>query len=185
MAVCGICIQAGGGQNSLMPEGVIIQNNDIMETTTKPKPGDKAPGFNAKDQHGNTITLESLKGRKVILYFYPKDNTPGCTAEACSLRDGKSELEEMGFVIVGVSPDSEKSHKEFADKHSLDFTLLADTDNAIATSYGVWGRKKMAGREYMGILRATFIIDENGYIEKVFDKVDTSNHFEQIADSYK
>ncbi len=151
----------------------------------KPIPGDNAPGFAAKDQNGNEITLENLHGKRVILYFYPKDNTPGCTAEACSLRDGKRELEKMGFVIIGVSPDSEQSHQKFAEKHNLNFTLISDPDHAVAQAYGVWGPKKFMGRETIGMIRTTFIIDQNGKIEKVFDKVDTKRHFEQIADSYK
>ncbi len=149
------------------------------------RPGDKAPDFSSTDQDGTPVSLSQFRGKKVILYFYPKDNTPGYTAEACSLRDGKSELERLGFVILGVSPDSEKSHRSFIEKHSLNFTLLADTDKAIARAYGAWGPKKFMGREYEGILRKTFIIDEQGNIEKVFDKVDTKRHFEQIADSYK
>lgn len=149
------------------------------------KAGDKAPEFEGRDQNGNTITLGSLKGKRTILYFYPKDNTPGCTAEACSLRDGRAELERMGFDIIGVSPDSEKSHQGFAEKHSLNFPLIADVGHVIAESFGVWGPKKFMGREYDGIYRKTFIIDAAGVIEKVFDKVDTSHHFEQIADSYK
>lgn len=148
------------------------------------KPEDKAPAFSGIDQNGHPVSLALLKGRRVILYFYPKDNTPGCTAEACSLRDGYAELKQMGFEIVGVSPDSEKSHKGFSEKHELRFPLIADTDKSIAQAYGVWGMKKFMGREYMGILRTTFVIDENGIIEKVFDKVNTKDHFHQIADSY-
>lgn len=151
----------------------------------KLKQGDTAPIFTAKDQDGNDISLESMRGKRVILYFYPKDNTPGCTAQACSLRDGKRELEEMGFKIIGVSPDSEKSHQKFIEKHNLNFTLLSDSDHKIAESYGVWGLKKFMGREYMGMIRTTFVIDADGKIEKVFDKVDTKRHLEQIADSYK
>ncbi len=151
----------------------------------KLKPGDIAPAFTAKDQDGNEITLSGLKDKRIILYFYPKDNTSGCTAEACSLRDGKSELEKMGFKIIGVSPDSEKSHQKFIEKQNLNFTLLSDPDHAVALAYGVWGPKKFMGREYEGILRTTFIIDADGKIEKIFDKVDTKRHFEQIADSYK
>ncbi len=151
----------------------------------KLKTGDPAPAFSAKDQYGNTISLESLKGKHIILYFYPKDNTPGCTAEACSLRDGRQELEQMGFTIIGVSPDSEKSHQGFTNKHNLNFTLLSDPDKAIAIAYGVWGEKKFMGKTHMGILRTTFIIDGEGKIEKIFDKVDTKKHFEQIVDSYK
>lgn len=147
--------------------------------------GDIAPGFSAKDQNGNNISLGDYKGKKVILYFYPKDNTSGCTAEACSLRDGKSELEKMGFVIIGVSPDSEKSHQNFIAKHELNFTLISDTDKVVAKTYGAWGPKKFMGREYEGIIRKTFIIDEKGVIKKIFNKVDTKRHFEQIVDSYK
>lgn len=152
---------------------------------TELKTGDVAPAFSANDQNENNISLSDYKGKKVILYFYPKDNTSGCTAEACSLRDGKSELEKMGFVIIGVSPDSEKSHRNFIAKHELNFTLVADTDKTIAKEYGAWGPKKFMGREYEGIIRKTFIIDEKGVIEKIFNKVDTKRHFEQIVDSYK
>lgn len=151
----------------------------------KLKVGDKAPKFEGIDQNGNVISLDSFAGKKLILYFYPKDNTPGCTAEACSLRDGRKELLEMGFEIVGVSPDSEKSHQGFIEKHSLNFPLIADTDKKIATAYGTWGEKKFMGRTYMGIIRTTFIIDGNGVIENIFTKVNTKAHFEQIADTYK
>lgn len=147
--------------------------------------GDKAPDFEAKNQDGDIVTLQSLAGRKVILYFYPKNNTPGCTLEAKSLRDGREELGRMGFEIVGVSPDGEKSHRNFCDKHQLGFVLLADTDKSIAEAYGVWGEKKLYGKTYMGIIRTTFIIDGNGCIEKIFDKVDTRNHWQQIVDSYR
>ena len=147
--------------------------------------GDKAPDFKGMDKDGNEITLTDFAGKKLILYFYPKDNTPGCTAEACSLRDGYTELKKAGFEIVGVSPDNGASHQKFAGKYDLRFPLIADTDKTIAQAYGVWGLKKFMGREYMGILRTTFTIDENGLIEKIFTKVDTKNHFEQIADSYK
>lgn len=149
------------------------------------KEGDVAPDFAAVDQDGNPVKLNQYRGHKVILYFYPKDNTPGCTAEACSLRDGKAELESMGFVILGVSPDSEKAHQGFIAKHGLNFTLISDPDKAVATAYGVWGLKKFMGRESMGIIRTTFVIDEKGLIIKVFNKVETKCHFEQIADWYK
>lgn len=147
--------------------------------------GSVAPDFTAKDQDGNEVILSGLKGKKVVLYFYPKDNTPGCTAQACSLRDGKSELEKLGFTIIGVSPDTGKSHKGFIDKQKLNFTLISDEDKTVAQLYGVWGLKKFMGREYMGIVRTTFIIDANGVIEKVIEKVDTKRHFEQIVDLYK
>lgn len=149
------------------------------------KAGDKAPEFSALDQNGEVITLNSLRGRKIVLYFYPKDNTPGCTAEACNLRDGRDDLAEAGFVVIGVSPDSVKSHQGFHARQGLNFSLLSDTDKAIANAYGVWGEKKFMGRTVTGILRTTFIIDENGYIERILDKVNTKNHWQQILDSYK
>lgn len=147
--------------------------------------GDIAPDYLGVNEKGEEIRLSAYRGKKVALYFYPKDNTSGCTAEACSLRDGYAELRARGFEIVGVSPDSVKSHEGFAAKHALPFTLIADTDKAIATAYGVWGLKKFMGREYMGILRTTFVIDGEGRIEKIFDKVRTKDHFVQIADAYK
>lgn len=150
----------------------------------KLKIGDTAPDFEGVDQNGNKVSLTSFKGKKLILYFYPKDNTPGCTAEACSLRDGRSELVKMGFEVVGVSPDSAESHTKFIDKQNLNFTLIADTDKSIATKYGVWGEKKFMGKTYMGIIRTTFVIDEKGVIERIFDKVNTKDHFNQIVTSY-
>ena len=151
------------------------------------KAGDKAPEFKAEDQNGQTVSLSGILagGKKVILYFYPKDNTPGCTAEACSLRDGYSELLKRGFVVLGVSGDSEASHRKFIEKHELPFTLLVDADHKIAEAYGTWGEKKFMGRTYMGMIRTTFIIGTDGVIEKVFEKVDTKNHFEQILESYE
>lgn len=152
---------------------------------TRLKAGDPAPAFEGKDQDGNTRRLADYSGKKLILYFYPKDNTPGCTAEACSLRDGRDELRRLGFEVVGVSPDSEKSHRGFIEKQGLNFTLLSDPDKKIANAYGVWGEKKFMGRTGMGILRTTFVIDGQGVIEKVFDKVRTKDHFEQIAEAYR
>ena len=149
------------------------------------KRGDKAPEILGVDQTGKEIRLSDFAGSKLILYFYPKDNTPGCTAEACSLRDGRDELREMGFEVVGVSPDSEKSHRGFIEKQGLNFTLLSDPDKVVAKAYGVWGEKKMYGRKYMGVLRTTFVIDEKGMIERVLDKVRTKDHFEQIVEAYK
>lgn len=151
------------------------------------KAGDKAPEFTALDQNGNSVSLAAVlaEGKKVILYFYPKDNTPGCTAEACSLRDGYSELLKKGFVVLGVSGDSEASHRKFIEKHQLPFTLLVDADHKIAEAYGTWGEKKFMGRTYMGMIRTTFIIGTDGVIEKVFEKVDTKNHFEQILKAYE
>lgn len=149
------------------------------------KAGDRVPQFEVYDQDGNMVTSDSLRGCKVILYFYPKDNTSGCTLEAQNLRDGRKVLADMGFDIIGVSPDSQKSHQGFICKHSLNFRLLADTDKTLAKAFGVWAEKKLYGRTYMGILRTTFVIDADGVIEKVFEKVDTKNHWQQIAESYK
>ena len=139
-----------------------------------------APDFSLPDQDGKERRLSEYRGKWVILYFYPKDNTSGCTLEAKSLRDGKAELARRGYRIVGVSPDSERSHRNFCDKHELNFTLLADTDHAICEAYGVWVEKSMYGRKYMGVARTTFIIDEQGRIDRIFEKVDTKNHYTQI-----
>lgn len=147
--------------------------------------GDPAPDFRATTQDGEELTLASLRGQRIILYFYPKDNTSGCTLEAKSLRDGRDELARMGFRIIGVSPDSERSHRNFCAKHDLNFTLLADTDHAVCEAYGVWAEKSMYGRKYMGVLRTTFIIDAEGRIERIFDKVKTSDHYNQIAAEYR
>ncbi|HUW05992.1 MAG TPA: thioredoxin-dependent thiol peroxidase [Williamwhitmania sp.] len=144
------------------------------------KPGDKAPEFSGKDQNGAPISLLDYKGKKLILYFYPKDNTPGCTAEACSLRDGYEELTKLGFDVVGVSADSEKSHQEFIGKFNLPFRLISDTSQEIIKAYGAWGEKKMYGKSYEGILRTTFVVGADGRIEKVFDKVKTADHVSQI-----
>jgi len=147
--------------------------------------GTKAPDFKGIDQNGNEIKLSDFTGKKLILYFYPKDNTSGCTAEACNLRDNYNELNKKGFAVIGVSPDSEKSHKGFAGKFSLPFPLIADTSKKILNDYGVWGEKKMYGRTYFGVMRTTFIIDEKGLIEKIITKVDTAGHTEQIFSMYK
>ncbi len=144
------------------------------------KKGDKAPEFSGKNQDGKSVNLSDFKGKKVILYFYPKDNTPGCTAEACNLNDNYDELIMQGFEIIGVSPDNEQSHTKFISKYKLRFNLLADTEKSILKSYGAWGLKKMYGKEYEGVLRTTFIIDENGIISHVFNKVETKNHTSQI-----
>ena len=148
------------------------------------KEGQKAPVFEGIDQDGNKIKLSDLSGKKVILYFYPKDNTPGCTAEACNLRDNHKELLNKGFRVIGVSPDNEKSHKGFAGKYSLPFPLIADPDKKILSLYGAWGEKKMYGKTVTGVLRTTFIIDEKGIIEKIISKVDTKEHTEQIFKLY-
>lgn len=142
--------------------------------------GDSAPVFSAKDQKGKQVKLSDFKGEKVILYFYPKDDTPGCTAQACNLRDNYDTLLSRGYKVLGVSVDDEKSHVKFIKKYNLPFPLLADTDHAIVEAYGVWGEKKMFGKEYMGIIRTTFVIDENGVIEEIIQKVDTENHTDQI-----
>lgn len=144
------------------------------------KEGDKAPVFKGENQDGKEISLDDFKGKKVVLYFYPKDNTSGCTAEACNLNDNYSELTAKGYEVVGVSPDSASSHLKFIAKYNLAFNLIADTDKKILEAYGVWAEKSMYGRKYMGVLRTTFIIDENGMIEKVITKVDTKNHAQQI-----
>ena len=146
--------------------------------------GDKAPAFKAKDQSGNLVSLSDFKGKKVVLYFYPEDDTPTCTQEACNLRDNFSLLKKKGFVILGVSPQDVVSHKKFAAKFELPFPLLADPDRKITEAYGCWGKKKLFGHEYMGVLRTTFIIDGNGRIEKIFRKVHSNKHTQQILDSY-
>jgi peroxiredoxin Q/BCP len=146
----------------------------------KLKVGDKAPAINAKDQNGNEISLTQFKGKKVVLYFYPKDSTPGCTKEACNFRDNYKPLQKKGYEVIGVSADSEKSHLKFIEKYELPFPLIADTDQKVVNDYGVWGLKKFMGREYMGINRTTFLIDEKGKIEKLIEKVDTENSTEQI-----
>ncbi|HAQ64680.1 MAG TPA: thioredoxin-dependent thiol peroxidase [Bacteroidales bacterium] len=144
------------------------------------KPGDPAPYFSGIDQDENIISLCDYKGSKLVVYFYPKANTPGCTAESCSLSDNYDSLLSKGYKVVGVSADSVKSQKNFADKYSLRFSLLADTDKVIIKAYGAWGTKKMYGREYEGIMRYTFLIDEQGIITDVIEKVDTKNHAKQI-----
>jgi peroxiredoxin Q/BCP len=142
--------------------------------------GDLAPDIHSHDQDGNTVSLGSFKGSKVILFFYPKDNTPGCTAEACNLRDNYQSLMEKGYKIIGVSADDERSHKNFSEKYVLPFPLIPDKAKNIIMDYGVWGKKKLYGKEYDGINRMTFIIDEAGRIAHIFTKVDTKNHTAQI-----
>jgi thioredoxin-dependent peroxiredoxin len=150
---------------------------------TRLKVGDKAPDFKAKDQSGKEISLKDFKGKKLVLYFYPKDDTPGCTKEACNLRDNYSALKKKGYAIVGVSADTEKKHQKFIDKYDLPFSLLADTDKKVIEAYDVWGEKKFMGRVFDGIIRTTFVIDEKGKIEKIITDVDTKNHTEQILNS--
>jgi len=144
--------------------------------------GDLAPLFTAKNQNGETVSLTDYNGKKVILYFYPKDNTPGCTAEACDFRDNYQSLASQGFEVIGVSTDDEKSHKKFEAKFDLPFTLIADTDKTIVESYGVWVEKSMYGKSYMGTSRKTFVIDEEGKIITVIDKVDTKAPSKQVLD---
>ena len=151
---------------------------------TSLKVGDKAPNFVALDEFSQSISLTDFLGKKVILYFYPKDMTPGCTAESCNLGENYSLLQEKGFIVLGVSPDSSKSHQKFIGKYNLPFSLIADEDKAVIKAFGVWGPKKFMGKEYEGVHRTTFIIDEDGIIEKVFTKVKTKDHTHQILESY-
>ena len=144
------------------------------------KIGDKAPDFEGKNQNNESVKLSSFIGKKVVLYFYPRDNTPGCTAQACNLKDNFSELSSKGYKIIGVSSDSIKSHKKFEEKYSLPFDLISDEDKAIHKSYGTWIEKSMYGRKYMGTARWTFIIDENGIINNIIEKVKTKEHTDQI-----
>ena len=149
------------------------------------KEGDKAPVFSGNDQNRKKISLTDYKGKKVILYFYPEDDTPTCTIQACNLRDNYSLLKKNGFVILGVSPDEEKKHKKFEAKFDLPFTLIADPQHAIIDKYGVWGEKKLYGREYMGIHRTTFLIDEKGVIRKIFLRPKNKQHAEEIIKTWK
>lgn len=144
------------------------------------KIGDRMPDFNVVDQDGNIISSKDLMGRKTIVYFYPKDNTSGCTAEACNLRDNYEALKEKGYNIVGVSKDSAASHRKFIDRYSLPFTLLSDTSTEMLQAFGAWGEKKMYGKTVLGTLRKTFIFDENGILTEIIEKVDTRNHAAQI-----
>ncbi len=149
------------------------------------KEGDKAPMFKGIDQNGEEISLDQYKGKKVVLYFYPKDNTPGCTSEACNLRDNYSDFLNKGMDVIGVSPDSEISHQKFIDKHDLPFRLISDPDKKILNQYNAWGEKKMYGKTYEGVLRKTYIIAEDQTIEKILEKVKTKDHTNQIFTSLK
>src|SRR6476661_989582 len=144
------------------------------------KEGDQAPSFTSTDQNGNTVSLSDFLGKKIVLYFYPKDNTPGCTAEACDFRDNYQSLKSKGYEVIGVSTDDEKSHKKFEEKFALPFTLLADNNKDIVEKYGVWVEKSMYGKKYMGTDRKTFVIDEQGKISTIIQKVDTKNATEQL-----
>ncbi len=144
--------------------------------------GDKIPEYLGVDENGSELQWTNFAGRRLVIYFYPKDNTPGCTAEACSFRDSMPELTTAGYAVVGISADSEASHRRFKEKHSLNFHLVADSNKKLIEAFGVWGEKKMAGRKYMGILRTTFIVDENGYVQDIITKVDTKNAAKQILE---
>ncbi len=146
------------------------------------KVGDQAPAITATNQHGQTVSLSDFKGKKVILYFYPKDNTPGCTTEACNYHDNYQSLLADGFEVMGVSVNSERSHRNFASKYNLPFNLLVDTDKRIVNDYGVWAQKTLFGRKYMGTLRTTFVIDEDGVITHVIDKVDNKRASQQVRE---
>lgn len=143
--------------------------------------GKAAPAFTLEDQNGKTHSLKDYKGKKVLLYFYPKDDTPGCTTQACNFRDGYADFKKSGLVILGVSKDSVASHQKFANKYDLPFPLLADVDTKVAQAYGVWQQKKLYGREYMGMVRSSFLIDENGKIAKIYDKVKPAVHADEVA----
>ena len=142
--------------------------------------GVPAPDFKGFNQNNEIVSLSDFKGKKVILYFYPKDNTPGCTAESCNLNDNYNAWLAKGYEVIGVSPDGVDSHKKFADKFGLAFNLIADTEKEVLQAYGAWGEKSMYGKKYMGVLRTTYVIDENGIIEEVFEKVKTKDHTNQI-----
>ena len=148
------------------------------------KEGDNAPDFATRDERGRPVSLSDLRGQRVVLYFYPKDDTPGCTKEACSFRDDFARFKKQGIKVLGVSPDSEASHKKFVTKYNLPFTLLADTDRSIAEAYGVWGEKKFMGRTYMGVHRTTFLIDEKGKIKKIFEKVKPEDHASEVLEAF-
>jgi peroxiredoxin Q/BCP len=147
--------------------------------------GDKAPAFSSKDQNGKKVSLSDYKEKKIVLYFYPQDNTPTCTVQACNLRDNYSLLKKNGFEVIGVSPDDEKSHKKFETKFELPFTLLCDETHSILNKYGVWDEKQLYGRKYMGVLRTTFVIDENGIIRKIFFRPKSKQHAEEIITAWK
>lgn len=146
--------------------------------------GEKAPGFEGKDQHGNTVSMAQFAGKKLVLYFYPKDDTPGCTAQACNLRDNLEMLAGKGIAVVGVSIDNQKKHAKFAQKYDLNFPLIADDDQAIVNSYGVFGEKKFMGKTYMGTTRTTFLINEAGMVDKVIEKPDTKDQAAQVLEAW-
>jgi len=148
-----------------------------------PKMGEKAPDFKAPNQEGKTIALKDFKGKSVVIYFYPKDDTPGCTIEACEFRDGMKQIKKAGAVVLGVSPDSVKSHTKFNDKFKLAFDLISDEDKVICKAYGVWAKKKLYGREYMGVLRSTFVINSQGKIARIFANVKPKGHAAEVLEA--
>ena len=156
-----------------------------MTQTTKVKVGGKAPELKLADQNGEVHTLKQYLGKKVLLYFYPKDDTPGCTTEACNFRDRYKDFSKMGLVILGVSADSVKSHKKFSDKFDLPFPILSDETKEVCEAYGVWQKKKFMGREYMGIVRSSFLIDEKGKISKIYEEVKSSEHADEVKGDIK
>ncbi len=152
---------------------------------TTVKEGDKAPAFKSKDQNGKPVSLADYKGKKVVLYFYPEDDTPTCTVQACNLRDNFSLLKKQGFVVLGVSPDEEKKHKKFETKYNLPFTLITDPEHKIIDAYGVWGEKQLYGRNYMGLHRTTFLINEKGIVKKIFLKPKSKQHTQEILNAWQ
>jgi thioredoxin-dependent peroxiredoxin len=161
----------------------LVKTNKTTNDMTHLKVGDPAPNFKALNEQGIEISLADFRGKKLALFFYPADNTPACTAAACSLRDSYADLKDMGIEMLGVSPDSTKKHQKFIDKFNFPFSLIADEDLTVLNAYGVWGWKKFMGREYDGVHRTTFLIDEHGKIEKIFEKVITKTHAQQIMES--
>lgn len=159
---------------------ILLTASTVIQAQTSLKAGDKAPDFVSKDQNGKTVSLRQFKGKKLVLYFYPKDNTSGCTAQACSLRDNFKELKKQGYTILGVSIDDEASHRGFIEKNNLPFSLLADTDKSIVTKYGVWTEKERNGVKAFSTTRTTFLINKQGYINRVITEIDTKNHASQI-----
>jgi thioredoxin-dependent peroxiredoxin len=163
---------------------VVIKTNPTFSEALMLKEGDAAPDFTTRDAQGNQVSLADFRGQKVVLYFYPKDDTPGCTKEACSFRDADSELASKGIKVLGVSLDSEESHQQFASKYQLPFTLLSDTNHEVSELYGVYGEQSYAGRNYLGLARKTFLIDEEGKIKKVFDKVNVEAHADEVMAAF-
>ena len=162
---------------------LLLHKNQLFCNMNKINEGEQAPNFSGKDQNGKTIKLEDYAGKKVVIYFYPKDDTPGCTAEACSLRDNYKSLTDQGIEIIGVSADTEAKHQKFIEKYDLPFPLIADTEKEVIEAFGVWGEKKFMGKVYDGIHRVTYVIDEKGVVIKRFDKVKTKEHAEQILEA--